>query len=58
MASNDVEVPLDSFSERYRHSDFLYSRKDQYKIVDLYFFEKQQVKRYPLIDLLKFDKIG
>lgn len=26
---------------RYRHSEFLYSKNDQYKIVKLQFFEKQ-----------------
>ena len=40
---------------------FLYFRNDQYKIVDFhyyyyyYFFEKQDAKKYLLIDLLKFD---
>ena len=38
MAASKDEVPSDSFAERYRHSDFLYSRNDQYKIVDLHFF--------------------
>ena len=33
----------------------MYSRNDSYKIVDLQFFEKQHVAKYPLIDLLKFD---
>ena len=27
----------DSFSERYRHCDFLYPRNDQYKVVELEF---------------------
>ena len=54
MAS-DAEKLSDSFSERYRHSDFLYSINDSYKIVDLQFFEKQHVAKYPLIDVLKFD---
>ena len=53
--SSDDKKPSDSFSERYRHSDFLYLRNDQYKIVDLHFFEKQHVEKYPLIDLFKFD---
>ena len=30
------------------------SRNDHYKVVDLRFLEKNQVKNYPLIDLLKF----
>ena len=55
MASDEDERPSDSFSERYRHSDLLYSRNDQHKTVDLHFFEKQHVEKYPLIDLLKFD---
>ena len=50
-----AEEPLNSFSKKYRHSDFLYSRNDQCKIVDLHSFEKQYVEIYPLIDLLKFD---
>ena len=28
---------VDSFSERYRHWEFLYPRKDQYKVVELEF---------------------
>ena len=55
MAASEEEVPTDSFAERCRHSDFLYSRDDQNKIVDLHFFEMQHVEEYPLIDLLKFD---
>ena len=55
MAASEEEVPTDSFAEKYRHSDFLYSRNDQYKIVDLHFFEKQLVEKYPLINLLDFD---
>ena len=38
-----------------KSSDFLYSRNDQCKIVDLHVFEKQHVENYPLIDLPKFD---
>ena len=53
--ASDEEVPHDCFSERYRHNDFLYSRNDQYIIVDLDFFEKQPVEKFPLIDLRKFD---
>ena len=37
MTSDEDERPSDSFSERYRHSDLLYSRNDKYKIVDLHF---------------------
>ena len=55
MASDKDEAPLDSFPKRYRHSNFLYLRHDQYEIVDLHFLEKQHVKKYSLIDLLKFD---
>ena len=36
------------------HSDFLYSKSNQYKVVDLQFFKRQHVKTYPLIDLRKF----
>ena len=54
MASDEDERPSDSFCERYRHSNFLYSKNDQYKIIDLHFFEKHAGK-YPLIDLLRFD---
>ena len=43
--------------QKYRHSDFLYSRNDHYKILDLHFFKKQHVEKYPMIDLfdLKID---
>ena len=54
MVSGD-EKTSDSFEERYRNSDFSYYRNDQYKIVDLHFFEKQHVEKYLLIDLLKFN---
>ena len=43
------------FTESYRHSDFLYSRNGQCKIVDLTFYEKQYVEKYLLIDLLEID---
>ena len=56
MPSDEDEIASDSFYKRYRSSDFLYPRNDQYKIIDLhFFFEKQHVENYPLIDLLKFD---
>ena len=55
MAASEEEVPHDSFAERYRYSNFLYSRIDQCKIVDLRFFEKQCVKKNLVTDLLKFD---
>ena len=45
MAASKEEAPSDSFVERYRHSDFLYSRNDQCKTVDLHFFEKQYVEK-------------
>ena len=43
--------------QKYRHSGFFYSRNDQYKILDLDFFKKQHVEKYPMIDLfdLKID---
>ena len=37
-ASGEEETLPDRFCEKYRQSDFLYSRNDQYKIVDLHFF--------------------
>ena len=46
---------LDSFSERYRHCDFLYAKSDQYKVVELE-FEKSDLPEYPLVvDILQFD---
>ena len=45
MAASKKEVSSDSLAERYRHSDFLYSRNDQYKIADLHVFEKQSVEK-------------
>ena len=51
MASDEDETASDSFCKRYRHNDFLYSRNDQYKIIDLHL----QNYRFPLIDLFKFD---
>ena len=55
IASDEHEVASESFCKRYRHSDFLYSRNDQYKITDLHFFEKQHVEKYLMINLIKFD---
>ena len=55
MASAKHKLPSDSFAERYRYSDSLHSRTDQYKVVDFHLFERQHVKIYLLIDLLKFD---
>ena len=40
IASDEDELP----SERHWHSDFLYSKNDQYKVVDLHFYERQHVK--------------
>ena len=31
----------------------MYLRNDHYNIIDLHFFEKQHVEKYPLIDLFK-----
>ena len=45
MAASKEEVSSDSLAERYRHSYFLYSRNDQYKIADLHVFEKQHVEK-------------
>ena len=45
--SDKDEVASDSFYERFRSSDSLYSRNDQYKIVILHFFEKQHVEIIP-----------
>ena len=50
----DDEIGSDSY-ERFGECDFLYSKSNQYKIVDLHIFEKQLVENCPLIDLLKFD---
>ena len=55
MVLDEGEIAPESLCKRYRPSDFLYSRNDQYKIVDLHFFEKQHVEKYLLIDLFKFD---
>ena len=55
MASAEYKLPSDGFTERYRHSDFLYLKIDQYKVVDFHIFEGLHVKIYLLIDLLKFD---
>lgn len=43
--------------QKYRHSGFFYSRNYQYKILDLDFFKKQHVEKYPMFDLfdLKID---
>ena len=54
MASDEDKV-LDRFRKRYRHSDFLHSRNDQHKIVDLHIFKKQHVEKYPMTNLFKFD---
>ena len=54
MASGEDKA-LDRFCKRYRHSDFLYSRNDQYNIVDLHIFKKQHVQKYLMTNLFKFD---
>ena len=50
----------DRFSERYRHSDFLYFRNDQHKIVDFhyyyyYFFWKTGCRKISVDWFTKFD---
>ena len=40
MVLDEDEIAPESLCKRYRPSDFLYSRNDQNKIVDLHFFEK------------------
>ena len=54
MAS-DEDKALDKFCKIYRHSGFLCSRNDQYKIVDLHIFKKQHVEKYLMTNLFKFD---
>ena len=44
---------LESFTERYKHCDFLYAKNDQYKVVDLEF--EKSYPPYLLIDILTFD---
>ena len=44
IPSDENEAAPDSFCERYGHSDLLYSRNYQYKILDLYFFENQHIE--------------
>ena len=51
----DDKIAENMFTESYRHSEFLYSRNGQCKIVDLAFYEKQYVEKYLLIDLLEID---
>ena len=50
LISHD-EIAENMFAERYRYSEFLYSKNGQYKIKDLNFYEKQHVEKYPLIYL-------
>ena len=44
---------LDSFTGEYKHWDFLYSKNDQYKVVDLEFGKNDL--SYPSIDIVVFD---
>ena len=44
---------LDSFTERYKHCDFLYVKNDQYKVVELRV--EKNGSPYPLIDILTFN---
>ena len=44
IPSDENEAAPDSFCKRYGHSDLLYSRNYQYKILDLYFFENQHIE--------------
>ena len=45
----------DAFVERFRHNEFLYSRNGQCKTVELNFYEKQNVEKFPTTDLLETD---
>ena len=45
MASDEDQVVSGGFCEKYRHSDFLYSKNDQYKIVDLHFLKKTTYRK-------------
>ena len=55
MLKSDDEKAEDAFVGRLKYSDFLYSKSGQYKIVELNFYERQHVKGFHTIDLLKFD---
>ena len=54
VRSDDVRAE-DVFVERFRHSEFLYSRNGRYKTVELKIYEKQHVEKFPTIDLLEID---
>ena len=53
MSISDDEIAENMFGERYIHSEFLYSKNGQYKIVDLNIYEKQHVEKYLLTDFLE-----
>ena len=38
-----------SFSERYRHCDFLYAKNDQYQVVELQFKKTSSFEYWPVV---------
>ena len=46
---------LNSFSERYRHCDFLYTKNEQHKVVELEFEKTSSFQCWPIVDILQFD---
>ena len=54
VRTDDVRAE-DTFVERFRHSEFLYSRNGQYKTVELNFYQKEHVEKFPTINLLEID---
>ena len=54
VRSDDMRAE-DAFVERFIHSEFLYSRNGQCKTVELNFYEKQNVEKFPTTDLLETD---
>ena len=54
MSKSDDEKAKGALVDRIKHNDFFYSKSWQYKIVELNFYERQHVKEFHTIDLLKF----
>ena len=57
MSKSDDEIGENAFVDRLKYSDFLYSKSEQYKIVELNFYRRQHIKAFHTIDLLKTDCI-
>ena len=53
--TSDDKTAENAIAERFKHSEFPYWRNGQYKTIELNFYKKHYVEKYPIIDLLEID---